>query len=280
MKRKPARVNNVIVVSDLHCGCGLGLCPPLVRLDEGQTVRQSPLQAVVWAWWREFWGEWVPMVTQGEPFAVVVNGDALEGRHHGATTQLAQNLEDQARIARTVLQPIVNACEGRYYHIRGTEAHAGPAGEAEEELARSLGAIPSEHGHHARYELWLSLGAGLAHLTHHIGTTGSSAYETTALCKEYSEACSDAARWHRPAPDVVGRSHRHRHAEVRVPTKHEYGICFVTAGWQLKTPLVFRIPGGRVTMPQIGGSLIRAGDHDVYTRHKTWEIERSKTEVI
>ncbi|GAF68288.1 unnamed protein product, partial [marine sediment metagenome] len=74
---------NLIVVSDLHCGCRLGLCHPKgVYLDDGGTYLPSKIQKKVWKWWREFWDEWVPTITRGEPWDLVVNGDALDGVHH------------------------------------------------------------------------------------------------------------------------------------------------------------------------------------------------------
>lgn len=277
-KRKP--VNNVVVVSDLHAGCRLGLCPPTpIRLDDGGTYRASRLQRRLWAWWEEFWGEWIPSVAHGEPYAVVVNGDALDGVHHGSTTQVSQNLGDQARIGRMILEPVVDACEGRFYMIRGTEAHVGKSGVDEERLAHDLCAVPDSDGRHARYELWLKLGRGLVHAMHHIGTTGTSHYESTAVLKELAESYQEAGRWRLQPPDVVVRSHRHRHLEVRVPTTLGYGISFCTAGWQLKTPFAYKIPGGRVTTPQIGGSFIRQGDADLYTRHRIWSVGRPKVEA-
>jgi hypothetical protein len=111
---------------------------------------------------------------------------------------------------------------------------------------------------------------------HHIGTTGSAHYESTAVTKELTESYTQAGRNRLEPPDVVVRSHRHRHIEVRVPTSLGYGISFVTAGWQLRTPFAYKIPGGRVMTPQIGGSLIRQGDEDLFTRHKIWDIGRSK----
>lgn len=275
MKRRG--VNNLIVISDLHCGCRLGLHPDRpTQLDDGGQYSPSPIQRKVWAMWRHFWDEWVPLVCHKEPFAVAVNGDTTDGVHHGATTQISQNLADQAAIAESVLRPIVELCEGRFYMIRGTEAHVGKSGTEEERLAQALGAIADEEGRRARYELWARLGRGLCHVMHHIGTTGTSHYESTAVTKELTESFTEAGRWRRDPPDVVVRSHRHRHIEIRIPTDLGYGISFCTAGWQLKTPFVYRVPGGRVTTPQIGGSLIRYGDMDLYTRHKTWSIGRPK----
>jgi hypothetical protein len=231
-------------------------------------------------WKDHFWNGWVPKVTRGEPFAVVVNGDTTDGRHHGATTQITQNLSDQRKIAKQLLEPIVEMCNGNFFIVRGTNAHVGEAGENEETLAEELGAIQDADGHFARNDLWIKVGDCLVNILHHIGTTGSMSYETTALMKEYAESVAEAGRWNLKAPNVVVRSHRHRLAEVTVPTADGYGICITTPGWQMKTPLVWRIPGGRNSTPQFGGILIRQGDEEFYVRHKVWNAKRSETVKI
>ena len=280
-KEKLIKTNNLIVISDTHCGCQLGLHPnEPTELDDGGIYEPSELQIKVWNMWREFWDEWVPKVTHGEPFSVVLNGDAMDGRHHRSTHQISQNLTTQKKIAKRVLSPVVEACEGRFYLVRGSEVHSGPSSEEEEALGESLNAIPDKTGRHARWELWARVGRGLCHVMHHIGTTGSSHYESSAPLKELTEAYGEAGRWHREPPDVVARAHRHRHIEVRVPTNDGYGIVFCTASWQLKTPFSYRTAGGRVTTPQIGGSLIRQGDEDLYTRHRHWDIGRSEEVVV
>jgi hypothetical protein len=277
MKKKNQKINNLIIVSDLHCGCRLGLCPAnRIKLDDGGEYFASEIQNKVWTWWREFWNIWVPEATKGEPFAVCINGDVIDGVHHNSTTQISHNLQDQKRIAIVVLKPIVKLCEGRFYMVRGTKVHVGESGCDEENIAEQLGAIPDEEGRYARWELWCRIGKGLVHCMHHIGTTGSAHYESTAVTKELTESYTQAGRNRLEPPDVVVRSHRHRHIEVRVPTSLGYGISFVTAGWQLRTPFAYKIPGGRVMTPQIGGSLIRQGDEDLFTRHKIWDIGRSK----
>jgi hypothetical protein len=273
-------IRNLAVISDTHFGDQLSLCPPRIRLAHGGWYEASMFQRAVLGHWHIFWNEWIPRVTRNEPFGVLFNGDMLEGRHHGATHQISQDKSDQANIAYEMLAPIIDLCQGRFYYVSGSKAHAGEAGEDEEKLAERLGAIPDETGRRSRYELYLKVGDCLVHASHHIGITGSMAYETTALTKEYTEFCAESARWNRPIPDVIVRSHRHRHSEVRVPTSRGYGTIFVTSSWQLKTPFLYRVPGGRVTTPTVGGSLIRHGDEEFFTRHYTVETARSKTEII
>src|SRR5947208_2195784 len=119
-------VRNLIVISDTHCGCRLGLHPPTSsRIDSGGWYQPSDFQKKMWRLWREFFDGWVPEVTRGEPYDLVHNGDAIDGVHHNSTTQISHNIEDQLRIAETVLRPEVDRCHakgGGYYHIRGTEA--------------------------------------------------------------------------------------------------------------------------------------------------------------
>jgi hypothetical protein len=276
------RVRNVIVISDTHAGCQLAVCPPKVKLDSGGTYEQSKLQAKLWDYWNFFWNQWVPQVTKHEPYIIVHNGDAIDGKHHDSVTQITQNITDQISIAYALLDPIVHAknCAG-YYHIRGTEAHSGKSGQAEEGLAKSLKAKKDEIGNYARWELWMKLNGCLIHFSHHIGTTQSANYEYTAPYKEYIESLTDAARWHNQPPDVIVRSHRHRAIETRVATENGYGISLVTPSWQLKTPFSYRVSLGRNSMPQIGGVLIRHGNEDsVFTRSKVWNIKRPQEVVI
>ena len=273
-------INNVVVISDLHCGCQVGLCPPEgMKLDGGNTVQPNATQLAIWEAWTGFWDEWVPSVTRGEPFAVVVNGDAIDGSHHRSTHQISHNIEDQVKLAEKVLAPVRDRCAAMYA-IRGTEAHVGQSSRDEEELFRSLGAEQDQLGNFTRYDLWLTVGACHCHFAHHIGTTGSMAYETSAVMKELTELFSDSARWEERHPDMAVRSHRHRHVEVRVPTASRYAYAFVTAAWQGKTPFAYRIPGGRIMQPHIGGSVIRQGDEEFYTRHFTRTLRRSETVVL
>lgn len=276
---------NLVVISDTHSGCRLGLCPPgKVRLDDGGTYEWSSFQEKMWAYWREFWDEWVPVVTRRQPYDLVHNGDALDGSHHGATTQISQNIEDQLRIAEAVLAPVVKKCKasgGTYYHIRGTEAHVGKSGEFEERLARTLGAKPNDQGQYARYDLWKRVGSRkgpLVHLLHHVGTTSSAAHESSAVNAELTAEYVEAARWGRQPPDFIVRSHRHRSIAVDLNSARGYAAAIVTPAWQGRTPFTWKIPGARISEPQVGGIVIREGDEEFYYRRWVKTFDRSREE--
>lgn len=273
---------NLIVVSDTHCGCRLGVCPPTpITLDDGGTYHASAFQLKLYDLWREFWDVWVPEVTRGEPYDLVHNGDVIDGVHHNSTTQISQNIQDQLKIADVLLRPEVERCKalgGTYYHIRGTAAHVGQSSVFEEQLAERLGAKPNQGGQHARYDLWKRVGGALVHLLHHIGTTSSAAHEASAVNAELTAEYVEAARWNREPPDYVVRSHRHRSIAVDINSAKGYAAAIVTPAWQGKTPFVWKVPGARISEPQVGGIVIRQGDEEHYYRRKVWSFERSPEE--
>lgn len=277
-----AASRNLVVISDTHCGCRMGLMTPVpAALDGGGAYTPSRFQLAMFDWWAEFWNEWVPAMTRGEPYCIVHNGDAIDGVHHRSTTQISHNLEDQQRIAETLMRPIVERCQatgGTYYHIRGTEAHVGQSGEFEERLARNLGAKPNAEGQYARFDLWKHVGSALVHLLHHIGTTSSAAHESSAVNAELTASYVEAARWGRRPPDYIVRSHRHRSIAVDLNAANGSAAAIVTPAWQGKTPFVWKVPGGRLSEPQVGGIVIRQGDHHHYYRRWVKSFDRSAAE--
>jgi len=272
------RVNNYVFVSDLHCGDQLGLYPvgADIRLDEGGRYEPNTVQRKMWKFWKEFWTKWVPVVTKGEPYGIVVNGDLLDGVHHDSVTQITHNLTSQSRIAYEVLSPLLEAkkCKGGLFVLRGTEAHGGKSGQQEEALAFELGAHKDKEGRSARWELWLKVGDGLVHALHHIGVTGSQAYEATAVQKELTESYVEAARWGERPPDIIIRAHRHRYIKTEVATERGRAQGVVLPGWQGKTPFAFKVAGARLSLPQFGGVVVRQGDREFFTLHKVWSVRR------
>lgn len=272
---------NIIVISDTHIGCGLALCHPKgARRDEGGRYQPSGAQKFIWSVWQSFWDEWVPKATNGEPYVVVHNGDVIEGVHHQATTPWSHNLKDQSDHAYEILAPIVDKCDGHYYQIRGTEVHVGKSAKEEEALAERLGAIPNEEGLFSRYELWFRLSGGaLCNFMHHIGVTSSAQHETSAINAELSAMYNEAGRWGEEPPAVVCRSHRHRSAEIRLPSENgRHAVSMVTPAWQLKTPHTWKIAGGRITTPQLGGCLIQQIDGKIITDASIVKVGRSRVE--
>jgi hypothetical protein len=272
--------NNIVVVSDIHAGCKLAVCPPDgVQLDDGGKYMPSPLQQKLYAYWREFWDEFVPDATRGEEYTIVINGDMVEGAHHRATTPISNNPGDQIRIALSLMSPVVERAKRGLYVIRGTETHVGISATTEEGIAAALDAIPNDQGQRARWDLYKRFGDDrLAHFLHHVGSTSSMAYESTAPHKELTEMFIESARWDQRIPDVIARGHRHRHYEEAIATSRGRSHIIVTPCWQGKTPFAWKIPGARISMPQFGGAVIRSAHGETFVRSYVKTVERSTAE--
>ncbi len=279
-------IRSLIVISDTHAGCRLALYNPhdRIRLDDGGFYQPSEFQERLWVLWRDFWDEWVPTVTRGEPYDIVHNGDVIDGVHHGSTTQISQNILDQKRIAVATLKPEVDKCHlmgGSFFSIRGTGAHVGQSSVFEEEVATLLDARPNSLGQHSRWDLWKRVGGkdgALVHLLHHIGTTSSAAHESSAVNAELTAEYVEAARWGRKPPDYIVRSHRHRSIAVDLDSSRGYAAGIVTPAWQGRTPFAWKIPGARICEPQFGGILIRRGDEEHYYRRRVYTMDRTAEE--
>ena len=277
--------NQLVVVSDLHSGCRLGLCPPKgVRLDDGGMYRPSAFQRKVHRYWLQFW-DGVDSEASSEPWDLVVNGDMIDGVHHRATTQVSHNLEDQSRIAEALLAPVVEKCPGQVWVVRGTEAHVESSAREEERLARRLGAVPNSQGQFARWELWKTCGNQLVHFLHHVSPAGNQAGETTAVFKELIESYTIAGKWRRRPPNLIVRSHRHRYVACEVPVAGKrkggpagFAKAVTTPAWQGKTPFVWKIAGGRLTTPQFGGLVIRLEDGELVIKRRVWTVGPSPEE--
>lgn len=275
-----SKIQNIVVISDTHFGCQLGLCPPKVKLDNGGVYNYNKIQEKIWKHWLYFWKVFVPEVTQNKDFIVVHNGDVIDGVHHRTTTQISHNLVDQENIAVEVMSIIKDnpKCK-KLFFLRGTEAHSGPSAESEERIAERLKADKNEQtGNYTRYILWLRFGKNvLAQFAHHISTTNSAAYESTAVYKEQIELFTDSGRYKLEPPDIVVRSHRHRFLMTITAGKNENSISVVTPGWQAITPFAYRGSRGRTGLAQVGGIVIKEGSEvPLYVRHSIIALEREK----
>jgi len=256
---------SVAGIGDLHSGCRMGLCHAKgVRLEGGGFYRPSPVQRWVHGKFEEFRTEFVPRATKGEKYALVVNGDALDGVHHGSTTQVSHNMVDQLAIAEAVLRPFVEQAKGGYYHIRGTEAHVGQSGEFEERLARMLGAIPDAEGNYARWALRLRIGDHLTHWTHHISASTSPFAQSSALQREQTKMFVHTGKWRDDPYSLLVRSHRHVHSEISERASFGKVTTLVLPAWQMVTPYVYKV--SPMSQPEVGGSIVRLADDELFTR--------------
>jgi hypothetical protein len=244
----------IAVVSDLQCGSIFGMLPVDFITAEGIPKLQNPGQKYLWECWIDF----ADRLKEFKPDAIIFNGDANDGRQRKQEgSELSLNLvADQIRAAVDCLQILKRrAPNAKWYFTRGTAYHTGTAGEAEEEVAKSLGAEKYSSvgtGRYVREVLWLNIEGVIIEAAHHIGVS-QGFYRLTQLDKEMQWSAMAAKDDTKGVPkaDLLIRSHVHnfQHAE------HASKQGLVTPCWQLQTSFMRKNSTYRM-LPDIGGVFI------------------------
>ena len=196
-KQKPV---GLVVVSDLHCGGSTALWPPDGELESGNVVTFGKNVHQAWLW--EVWLNTIQTAKEHfgkDPFVVVVNGDVMDGAHHGNTELNAAIEADHMAAAIKCLRPLVESAAHAYV-VRGTECHTK---NFDKVVAEKLGAT------FAGDALHLEIHGTLVDAKHHMPTTGRAYLEAGALSILMGNARLNYARAGHRLPKVFLRAHRH-----------------------------------------------------------------------
>lgn len=235
----------VAVVSDLHIGSTVALCPPEgIELEDGGRYHPSQVQKWVWDKWVQYWAD-VKSRAGMSPIITIVNGEFIDGNHHGTTqigTPSPTAMQDAA--IGVMLKP---AQMSKYIYVtKGTAAHSLHGAASDHMIGKELGAVRCpETGQHAFYHLRLKVKNTLIDAAHHIG--GSTRIHTrgTNIRGEVTDAMLEGN-----PPDILIRSHVHNYADTGRNFR-TFGV--VTPAWQLMTEFSHRVV--RRTQRSVGGLL-------------------------
>ena len=219
-------IKKVIVLSDLHCGSSYGLLPPGIKLQEGNIVEQNALQQYLWNCWEDWQRDFFDKHIGDEPFALVVNGDATEGVHHGTKEIVSPDPSDHRLIALHALAPLAEKAE-HVFMVEGTDCHVG---NSEHKLGYDLGAVrPSRHSFLGAWRtLRLKVHGCPCMFYHHISTTKRVYLEASQLSIELRNGQLEAVRAGFEPHKVLGAAHRHRYGSYKAGD----ALSFVTPPWQ------------------------------------------------
>lgn len=214
----------LVVVSDLHCGSSVGLCPPDFKTKYGNAVGfgDNIHQAWLWDKWQEAFEE-VDAILGNDNFCLCVNGDATEGIHHRSTEIVATLIEDHCRMAAEALKPYAQAAS-EIFIVKGTECHTG-------EIESYLASLLSAREGIAKDKWLFSINGCLVDACHHMGVTSRAYLEASAMSIVLGNARLNAVRSGHPAAKVFLRGHRHCGGWF----SDGDAMLAVTGGWQFLT---------------------------------------------
>lgn len=275
-----SEIELVFVVSDLHHGSTVGLCPPEVTLDGGGVYHYNLFQKWLWECWEdctgchwerkkretkkdEMTGEicapkrdgWMRQLAKRRPYAIVFLGDSIEGVHHDSVEIISSDVSVHAAIARQVCGALVEGATS-VFMTRGTEVHVGTT---ESTLGQHVGGVYCKATKNFCWEqLQLRVNGILTHFKHHIGVsmrpwTTSMQYAAAIAAEQLNAVGLD----HEP-PRVIVRAHRHKFGEW----SDEQGLVVVTPPWQQLTRHARKFTGGSLAQP--GLVALDYADRDCY----------------
>ena len=239
-------MDRIAIVSDMHIGSTLGLCPPKTNLDDGGTYSYSPFQKTVWKYWLDFWTRFTRL--DGTKY-VVLNGDTLD-RELGQC--VSTNEADMLKLVMAATEP-ARQQGATVFQVRGTGFHVGPAAFAEEQFATLINAEPCpDTGAHSWWHLRMAIQKVRLDITHHVNIGGLPWTTINPLIRLIYEIQLDNARSGLPLPNLVTRGHVHQYVDTK--DIHPTTRVWTTPAWQLKTSYGFRRVPNKPT--EFGGSII------------------------
>lgn len=258
----------VVLLSDLHCGSSLAIMPPEFTDSEDRTHRQNPVQKIIWGVWREFVDTFIPSVVGDDAFALVVNGDAIEGVHHGGAQCITQDPAEHSAMAYECLREVAEKANcRRVFLTEGTECHTRGS---ENRLGSMLGAVPpaGSKGRYCHKELMLRVNGCAAGFWHHMPTSQREYLSASQLSIQWGNSWISRTANGFEGAKVVCAAHRH----VFGQWTDGKGMMVVTPSWQARTRFGHKVvPGvvegfGGVVLDWRGrpsGSLPRVHSHVV-----------------
>jgi hypothetical protein len=278
-----SRSTQIVVISDLHCGSTLGLCGPEVILDDGGKYLPNELQIESYSYWKKaFWPfVWAKAKKENRKTVVICNAETVDGSHHGTNQIWSNQVSDQIAVAVELIDEVTVQADARLF-TRGTPAHVGESGSADEAVAQILKATRPDGkkvGPYSSYHLRLNIGGVNLDVCHHGPNTGSRMWLKGNGARSYARTIVlDALVLNRKPPDVIIRSHYHQKLHE---TLHEYGYTtemLVTPAWQWMSNYATRV----VSYEQISdiGGLVISIDAGRVTDIEFKCLSLSQTETV
>lgn len=253
------------VVNDIHAGSSVALCTPRVALDDGQHYERSKAQTwLTDGCWTDYWRQVAERRKEENALlGIGINGDAFEGDHHNTSQLVSRNLNAQGTILSELLKVPLGLAPDFIYIVRGTPAHTGEVGSAEEGAAKTLlkdghpivcdpdtGTASQWHPVFDVYNTRIDMAhQGRAGQREHTRQNAMNLYAHDILLNHIKSGDQP--------PDLCLRAHFHRWGD-------SYDACSVrvvtNAAWQLKTGYAHKNMAD--SLADIGGLIItiRPGD--------------------
>lgn len=271
-------MKTLVIFSDGHSNSTVGLSKPEFQLDDGDKVSAGTVRRWLWHRYQDIL-EQVAKEAKGDLYGVL-NGDAVElAAKHPTNQVITKNFEEAVRIANETYEPFFKMVRGMYV-IRGTEAHTGPSGQAEEAIARNFtNTIHNEEtGNASWWHLPLVFDGVKMDITHHPKGGGSGRPHSghAGIDRIAADTMFGYADDGEIPPQLVIRSHLHGYRDSEKAFKRTRAI--ITPAMSLLTTYGHRIGINRDN--DIGAIMIYCHNGEYFVKPLTYKVRRPEWQEI
>jgi hypothetical protein len=273
----------LVVLSDMQIGSTVALAPKAWNLIEGGTYQPSKIQKLIRKYIEKDI-QLIKQIRQGKRLIFVLNGEPIDGVHHGTNQLITQNKDEQIEMAVTVIDEFLTELEfdkekgDCLFFIEGTEAHDGAQHSNIEKVARDFQDIATpyradKYGRDGRmvhpYKNLIINGVQYR-IQHHGAGIGSRFHtKTNSLAAYIKSVFQTCVAYGEEPPDWLIQSHLHRYTRAT-----HYGISngkrkkiegVITPSCQVATSFVKKISPNDLS--DIGIYFQEIDEHGNVTEH-------------
>lgn len=260
----PKRSRRYVIakVSDVHAGGGTALCPKRVPLDDGGTYEASKLQQWEFQCWQDYWARVGAVRDELDAILITLfNGDLVDGQVRNTPQVVSGNPNAQAAIVNACMAVPLALKPDHIVIVRGTEAHVGQQGSAEERIADGLRrdkrpVVVDPETNTSSWWHWRAEIAGVRLDATHHGRTGLREHTrgSQAVLHAHDILLAHVKAGH-PYPQLCFRAHHHKFND----SGDSCPVRVITSGaWQYPTSYVKKVAADSLT--DIGGWIVTLQD--------------------
>ncbi len=268
-----------VFAGDFHSGSSLGLQPPVVRLDDGQILRHSRLQAFIWSRWMVFWNEIAAeKARRGAAVVFFANGELVDDNWHKTPQMASRNLADLMKLALQAFVPARRVAD-EIVVMRGTEAHSGGGGALDELMAERLAARRDAEGNWSRYGFYGEIENVYLDVRHHPGHNALRPWTHGGHVNRLAADMMHQYWGGAYPPQLVVRGHIHTAAD----SADNFPIrAVILPSWKLSSRDAWGQRFGGAGILPIGGmwGVLENGTYDLHKRIWQWPIEYRQAEHL
>ena len=243
MRKQTPKIRATVHLSDLHLGSDESILQPGFKTEKAQPIGQTPVAE----WFHECWVDaqkWLADLFDPKEYALVINGDCIEGNHHRTTEIWSPDVRNHVKAAKELLKPVASRA-GKVFMVRGTECHVAGS---ENSIAEHLGAERNpEHDQPYWDHLRIDCCGVRMSVRHHFPATSRSYLEASQHSIQLGNAVNEAVRSGGVAPQILVGAHRHRTGHFCDGNR----LTVVTGAWQALTRHGHKVVPDGVACPSI-----------------------------